>query len=69
MKTPCPECAAPAEQDRANRWRPFCSERCKMIDLSKWLDGSYVVPGPPADPGQPGTADEEGSAIQREQGP
>jgi endogenous inhibitor of DNA gyrase (YacG/DUF329 family) len=25
-------------------WRPFCSERCKMADLGKWLSGSYSVP-------------------------
>jgi hypothetical protein len=25
-------------------WRPFCSERCKLLDLSRWLDGAYRVP-------------------------
>ena len=25
-------------------WRPFCSERCKMADLGKWLGGEYRVP-------------------------
>ncbi|MGE3842896.1 MAG: DNA gyrase inhibitor YacG [Vicinamibacterales bacterium] len=29
------------------RWRPFCSERCKLLDLAAWADGSYRVPGPP----------------------
>jgi len=24
---------------------PFCSERCRLIDLGKWLDGEYVIPG------------------------
>jgi endogenous inhibitor of DNA gyrase (YacG/DUF329 family) len=24
---------------------PFCSDRCKLIDLGRWLDGSYLVPG------------------------
>jgi len=24
---------------------PFCSRRCKLIDLGKWLEGEYVVPG------------------------
>ena len=28
-----------------NRWRPFCSDRCKMIDLGAWASDSYVVPG------------------------
>jgi uncharacterized protein len=27
------------------RWRPFCSERCKLLDLARWADGSYGVPG------------------------
>jgi endogenous inhibitor of DNA gyrase (YacG/DUF329 family) len=26
-------------------WRPFCSERCKLLDLAKWADGEYRVPG------------------------
>jgi hypothetical protein len=34
-------------------WRPFCSERCKMADLGRWLAGDYQVPGPPADDGTP----------------
>jgi uncharacterized protein len=28
-------------------WRPFCSERCKMADLGKWLTGAYSVPAEP----------------------
>lgn len=27
------------------RWRPFCSERCKLFDLADWADGTYRVPG------------------------
>ena len=26
-------------------WRPFCSERCKLLDLQNWLDGRYRIPG------------------------
>jgi endogenous inhibitor of DNA gyrase (YacG/DUF329 family) len=25
-------------------WQPFCSERCRLLDLSHWLDGDYRVP-------------------------
>jgi endogenous inhibitor of DNA gyrase (YacG/DUF329 family) len=32
------------------RWRPFCSERCKLQDLARWADGTYRVPGEPVDP-------------------
>lgn len=27
---------------------PFCSERCRLIDLGNWASGKYVIPGPPA---------------------
>jgi uncharacterized protein len=27
------------------RWRPFCSERCKLLDLAKWMGGDYRIPG------------------------
>ncbi|HZT75179.1 MAG TPA: DNA gyrase inhibitor YacG [Vicinamibacterales bacterium] len=27
------------------RWRPFCSERCKLQDLARWADGRYRVAG------------------------
>jgi uncharacterized protein len=33
-------------------WRPFCSERCKLADLGRWLSGDYRVPGPPVPPDQ-----------------
>jgi endogenous inhibitor of DNA gyrase (YacG/DUF329 family) len=26
---------------------PFCSDRCRLIDLGRWMDGSYTIPGPP----------------------
>jgi endogenous inhibitor of DNA gyrase (YacG/DUF329 family) len=29
-------------------WRPFCSERCKLVDLGRWLSGDYRVAGEPA---------------------
>jgi endogenous inhibitor of DNA gyrase (YacG/DUF329 family) len=31
------------------QWRPFCSERCKLLDLAGWADGKYRVPGAPVD--------------------
>jgi endogenous inhibitor of DNA gyrase (YacG/DUF329 family) len=31
-------------------FRPFCSDRCRMADLGRWLSGDYRVAGPPADP-------------------
>jgi endogenous inhibitor of DNA gyrase (YacG/DUF329 family) len=32
-------------------WRPFCSERCRLLDLGRWLDGDYRIPGEPVTPG------------------
>ncbi|MGA2442187.1 MAG: DNA gyrase inhibitor YacG [Tepidisphaeraceae bacterium] len=49
----CPICKkAVAELDdpaSPNRFFPFCSERCKLIDLGRWLDGRYRIPIKPAD--------------------
>lgn len=49
MTKPCPMCGKPADLTRENRSRPFCSERCQLLDLGNWLDGVYAVPGEPAE--------------------
>ena len=36
---------------------PFCSERCRLIDLGNWASGKYVIPGGPAQ--KPGEDDDE----------
>ena len=41
----CPICG----KDAAEKMRPFCSQRCKDIDLNRWLSGRYVIPGAPDD--------------------
>lgn len=43
-KVPCPRCGADAPFSPQNRWRPFCSERCRMIDLGMWASEAYRVP-------------------------
>ena len=40
----CPLCRKPASWDD-NPWRPFCSERCRLIDLGTWAAEEYRVPG------------------------
>jgi uncharacterized protein len=40
----CPQCGKSVKWDNANPWRPFCSERCKMIDLGAWATESYRIP-------------------------
>lgn len=44
----CPTCGKSVEWRPENRWRPFCSERCKLIDLGEWACESYRVPAEPA---------------------
>ena len=41
----CPACGRKTEFSSANRWRPFCSERCKTVDLGAWASESYRITG------------------------
>lgn len=40
VANPCPTCGKPA----AERFRPFCSARCKDVDLHRWFSGAYAIP-------------------------
>jgi len=44
----CPICKKPVAL--SDPYMPFCSERCKLIDLGKWADEDYRIPGPPVGP-------------------
>jgi endogenous inhibitor of DNA gyrase (YacG/DUF329 family) len=46
----CPTCGKAVETpgDRRPKDFPFCSERCRLVDLHRWLKGSYAIPGEPA---------------------
>jgi endogenous inhibitor of DNA gyrase (YacG/DUF329 family) len=46
----CPRCGTLARYETANSWRPFCSERCKNIDLGAWANEEYRIPAPPEAP-------------------
>jgi endogenous inhibitor of DNA gyrase (YacG/DUF329 family) len=58
----CPTCGKALSWAPANAWRPFCSERCKLIDLGAWAAERYRVPvveekdlpegAPPGEPGR-----------------
>ncbi|MCV0395980.1 MAG: DNA gyrase inhibitor YacG [Rhizobiaceae bacterium] len=39
-RRPCPECGKPSTRENF----PFCSPRCKAIDLNRWFSGAYVIP-------------------------
>jgi len=43
----CPACGKPALFAPENAWRPFCSERCRMVDLGGWASESYKIPAKP----------------------
>ncbi|MET1081083.1 MAG: DNA gyrase inhibitor YacG [Pseudomonas sp.] len=45
----CPTCNAPVEWSSQNVDRPFCSERCKLIDLGAWAAEAHTIPGDPLD--------------------
>jgi endogenous inhibitor of DNA gyrase (YacG/DUF329 family) len=59
----CPQCSTRVEWSDANPNRPFCSERCRLLDLGAWASERYRVPAqpdpsaddeplPPTDPGE-----------------
>lgn len=39
----CPTCGKRIEWSESE-YRPFCSEKCKLLDLGDWIDGNYSVP-------------------------
>jgi hypothetical protein len=41
----CPICARPRDE----KFKPFCSKHCADVDLARWLEGRYVIPGPESD--------------------
>lgn len=41
----CPTCSTPVSWDAEHPWRPFCCERCRLIDLGAWADESHRIAG------------------------
>ena len=54
----CPTCHRPSEA-KDNPYRPFCSERCKLVDLGNWLSERYRIPGAKVDESDPSHEGEE----------
>lgn len=46
----CPSCGAEVKWTEANSYRPFCSERCKLIDFGEWATEKNSIPGKPVFP-------------------
>lgn len=57
----CPACGGDSIYAPSNPYRPFCSERCKNMDLGAWASESFRVPAaPPQDPDELGS---DGQAL------
>ncbi|MBI2994008.1 MAG: DNA gyrase inhibitor YacG [Gammaproteobacteria bacterium] len=42
-RTTCPTCRKHVSTANDNPWRPFCSERCRLIDLGEWMNGNRQI--------------------------
>ncbi|MDE2460962.1 MAG: DNA gyrase inhibitor YacG [Gammaproteobacteria bacterium] len=42
---PCPHCGKAVPWDESSNWKPFCSARCRLIDLGGWLSEKHAIPG------------------------
>ena len=56
MRVKCPTCRREMDWSADNASRPFCSERCRLIDLGAWFTSKHAIPGDAADP-------EDGEAL------
>lgn len=56
----CPKCGKQVEF-KGNEFRPFCSERCKLLDFGRWADGDYALPAETSE-----MSDEDIDAIEKE---
>jgi endogenous inhibitor of DNA gyrase (YacG/DUF329 family) len=43
----CPTCRRSVPWREESRFRPFCSDRCRLIDLGAWAEGAHHIPGDP----------------------
>jgi endogenous inhibitor of DNA gyrase (YacG/DUF329 family) len=64
--SPCPICRHPAPPRAQNKSFPFCSPRCKLVDLGKWLDEQYRVPVSELDDGMSPAPPEHGRTTEDE---
>lgn len=61
LTVPCPTCKKSV--DYGTKWFPFCSDRCRLIDIGRWHDEDYRIPvtsQPFESPVKPESAEEEG---------
>lgn len=65
MKVRCPTCGREALYAPENPYRPFCSERCRLIDLGAWANDEYVIEGEPGSAGLLTPEDLQSAAEER----
>jgi hypothetical protein len=65
IRVSCPTCGASIPWTPASPWRPFCSKRCRLIDLGEWLDESRRIPDA-ADKDPDGSGDKPPEAWEEE---
>ncbi|NEV61972.1 DNA gyrase inhibitor YacG [Thiorhodococcus minor] len=56
----CPHCGRPVEWTEISRWRPFCSERCRLIDLGDWIEENHRISDPTDAPSEDPPPSEDG---------
>ncbi len=54
IEVACPTCGKAVTWSPTEKWRPFCSERCKLIDLGEWFAEEKRIPGEPVIPPESG---------------
>lgn len=57
----CPVCKKKTTWEE-NPWKPFCSERCKLIDFDKWVTEEYRIPSAPEEDRREGKREQSNSA-------
>ncbi len=61
----CPGCGRETEYE-GNEFRPFCSERCQLLDLGAWADEEYALPAEGAQPNEEDLAEIERALREKE---
>ena len=61
MFVDCPTCKTPVEWNESNPFRPFCSDRCRLIDLGAWASEDYRIPS-----GEPVSEDDLVESLQQQ---
>jgi len=62
MEVSCPRCRKRVPYE-GNPFRPFCSERCRLLDLGRWIEEEYAIPSEAPPAAEPGPDPEDSSSA------